>query len=187
MVEFLGAERLIGYQDRAEPVNPDLYNEVVARLPAPEYADSLEALAPDVAVEWDFERNGFLLPSMFTPGSDQKVFWKCSECGHSWPATIKHRTIQSSGCPKCAVRRSRGPRLPKKICPNCKLEFQPRMATQKHCSAICGHLSRRKIEGTLNAALVENISLIEKAKGIEFIVRLHATLNRELQMLSHLI
>ncbi|TFH22542.1 hypothetical protein E4G67_04250, partial [Candidatus Bathyarchaeota archaeon] len=63
---------------------------------------SLEALFPEVAKEWDYETNYPLLPSSFSPFSHRKVSWKC-EKGHTWNATIATRSI-GHGCPKCSGR-----------------------------------------------------------------------------------
>jgi len=43
-------------------------------------------------------------PTDFTPGSDQKVPWKCGDCQHMWDATIVRRRKgeQPTGCPACA-------------------------------------------------------------------------------------
>jgi rubrerythrin len=40
----------------------------------------------------------------FTPGSGEKVPWRCGKCGWEWNAAIKSRTSsdRSSGCPACA-------------------------------------------------------------------------------------
>ena len=39
----------------------------------------------------------------FTPASNEKVPWKCGECGGEWKASIKDRTRSDrpSGCPEC--------------------------------------------------------------------------------------
>ncbi len=51
--------------------------------------------------EWDYEKNGDLLPSMVTWGSHKRVSWKCSK-GHKWEAVIKERTkIRGNTCPVC--------------------------------------------------------------------------------------
>lgn len=38
---------------------------------------------PQLAAEWDHEKNGSLTPSDVMAGTEKKVWWKCSE-GHSW-------------------------------------------------------------------------------------------------------
>ena len=44
--------------------------------------NSLFFLFPEIAKEWDYEKNGDLKPTDVTKGSDKKVWWKCKK-GHS--------------------------------------------------------------------------------------------------------
>lgn len=62
----------------------------------------LLTLFPDIAKEWDYDKNGDLLPSDISGKSSVKVWWKCSE-GHEWKATVGNRTHNNSGCPKCNI------------------------------------------------------------------------------------
>ena len=55
---------------------------------------------PDIAKEWNYEKNGELLPSGITAGSSRKVWWKCSICGYEWSAVVYSRK-NGSGCPIC--------------------------------------------------------------------------------------
>ena len=67
-----------------------------------EIEGSLEELRPDLVEEWDFEKNGRLLPSMFSLHSNDIVWWKCKKCGHKWRAMINTRTRPNgSGCAIC--------------------------------------------------------------------------------------
>ena len=66
--------------------------------------DSLLMTHPDLAVEWDFEKNGDLTPEQVSKGQVRKVFWKCSK-GHSYEARIDHRCSMNSGCPYCANKK----------------------------------------------------------------------------------
>lgn len=61
--------------------------------------NDLASQNPDLAVEWDYEKNGNLTPEMVTAGSDCSVWWKC-KLGHGWKATIYSR--KTTGCPYCA-------------------------------------------------------------------------------------
>jgi hypothetical protein len=74
------------------------------RLAIPGETD-LATLRPDLAVEWDAERNGEkLTPSTVSPGSGKRAWWT-GTCGHSWQATIVTRTSDAGcGCPFCANR-----------------------------------------------------------------------------------
>lgn len=67
---------------------------------------------PELAEEWDVDKNDSRLPIKFTCGSNKKVWWKCSICGNEWQATINHRT-NGRGCPECA-KKNRSEKLSKK-------------------------------------------------------------------------
>lgn len=66
--------------------------------------ESLAVLHPDIASEWDYERNK---DSGFTPetiGLDtrKKFWWHCNNgCNHSYQATIHFRVSRNSGCAVC--------------------------------------------------------------------------------------
>lgn len=62
--------------------------------------NDLETLFPDIASEWNYEKNNDLFPSMVTLHSNKKVWWKCSVCGHEWRAIINDRS-KGTGCPRC--------------------------------------------------------------------------------------
>lgn len=65
---------------------------------------SLLAANPDIAKEWDYERNAPLTPDVVARAANVKVWWKCSK-GHNWEATINNRTSNGRGCPYCSGRR----------------------------------------------------------------------------------
>lgn len=67
-------------------------------------SNSLEEQYPDIATEWHPNKNQNLTPRMFPPGSDQKVWWKCSFCTNEYQASIGHRT-NGTGCPVCAIEK----------------------------------------------------------------------------------
>lgn len=61
---------------------------------------------PDLAKEWDNERNGDLSPDKVTYGSRLTVYWRCPTCGQSYPMRISNRTApskqkSSDKCPVC--------------------------------------------------------------------------------------
>lgn len=69
----------------------------------------LQSLNPQLALEWNYERNKGLkngngrdvsTPDKVERCSTQKVWWKCKH-GHEWEAKIESRT-KGSGCPYCA-------------------------------------------------------------------------------------
>lgn len=54
-----------------------------------DYSSSLAAKLPEIAKQWDFERNTGT-PADYRTGSHDEVWWKC-ENGHSWKARIYSR------------------------------------------------------------------------------------------------
>ena len=67
---------------------------------------SLAEEFPEIASEWDYEKNAPLIPENFAPHSNDKVSWICKTCGARWEAAIGDRTRpDSTGCPDCARKR----------------------------------------------------------------------------------
>ena len=66
--------------------------------------NDLATLYPDIAAQWDEEKNGALHPSNVTAGSNRRVWWRC-EKGHSYRAVIAQRVQRGGGCPYCANRK----------------------------------------------------------------------------------
>lgn len=64
---------------------------------------------PEIAAEWDYERNAPLDPTMLTPTSNHKVWWNCPK-GHHYQSWIGDRTGKwKTGCPYCSRRRKLPP------------------------------------------------------------------------------
>ena len=68
--------------------------------------NNLAFLHPDIAKEWDSEKNDGALPSDYVPGSGKRAWWKCAR-GHSWAAQINSRIGSGSGCPICSPQTSK--------------------------------------------------------------------------------
>ena len=66
---------------------------------------SFGELYPELAKEWHPTKNEGLTPYMFKPGSEHKVWWKCSKCGNEYQTTVARRT-QNGGCIKCGIKQS---------------------------------------------------------------------------------
>ena len=64
----------------------------------------LQSQFPDIAREWNYRRNGTLLPNQISAQSGKKVWWICSE-GHEWKAVVANRTGNRSGCPRCNLEK----------------------------------------------------------------------------------
>jgi hypothetical protein len=55
---------------------------------------------PEIASEWNYERNDGLTPHDVIKRSTKKVWWKCHSCGNEWETRIDLR-IRGIGCPVC--------------------------------------------------------------------------------------
>lgn len=74
--------------------------------------NSLTELFPEIASQWDYERNNEkhkkdkkhpLTPNDVVVGSNKKVAWECDEGpDHRWDTTVSKRTRERQGCPYCA-------------------------------------------------------------------------------------
>ncbi len=67
-------------------------------------AKSLSTVYPELAKEWNYDKNNGIMPAQVLVGSTKKVWWKC-EIGHEWQATIVGRTGRNAGCPYCSSNR----------------------------------------------------------------------------------
>jgi len=65
--------------------------------------NDLLTVNPILANEWNYEKNGKLIPKSVTPNSNKKVWWECNH-KHEWQATIASRN-SGTGCPYCAGQR----------------------------------------------------------------------------------
>ena len=62
--------------------------------------NDLQTLRPEVAANWDYEKNQSLKPDDFSIGSGKYVWWKCPQ-GHNWQDSITKRCTVNH-CPFCA-------------------------------------------------------------------------------------
>ncbi len=67
------------------------------------YKDSLAYKLPELAKEWDFEKNT-VKPEEVYATSNKKFWWKCKKCGKSWEAVVACRALRNTGCPYCSGR-----------------------------------------------------------------------------------
>ena len=61
--------------------------------------NDLATTHPQLSAEWNYEKNGDLLPTQVSSGSGKKVWWICPE-GHEWQAAIYSRVL-GSNCYYC--------------------------------------------------------------------------------------
>lgn len=66
--------------------------------------NDLATVAPLIAAEWNYEKNGDLTPSQIARASGKEVWWKC-EKGHEYQMRVLNRTAQGQGCPYCSGKR----------------------------------------------------------------------------------
>ena len=65
--------------------------------------NDLETVAPELAAQWDSEKNKELTPRQVTAFSNKKAWWRCSR-NHSFQAAISARS-RGTGCPYCANKK----------------------------------------------------------------------------------
>lgn len=71
---------------------------------------TLSEAFPNLARQWDYERNEGLTPDKIHAGSHLKVWWKCPVCGYSYQKRVSNRTapskrpFESEKCPICLGR-----------------------------------------------------------------------------------
>ncbi len=64
--------------------------------------NDLATTDPELLDEWDYEKNGELLPTAISRNSMRIIWWKCAS-GHSWRAKITDRTLEGKGCYLCEM------------------------------------------------------------------------------------
>lgn len=95
------------------------------------YHSSLAYLRPDIAAEWDYDKNGELKPEKVSIGSSKLIWWKCHTpcehgCPHEWAARVSDRVNKEGGCPYCCSNRQ-------KICIHQSILYtQPEIAEEWH-------------------------------------------------------
>ncbi|CAJ1007913.1 putative Zinc-ribbon domain containing protein [Leishmania naiffi] len=65
----------------------------------------LRVAAPDIAAEWDHERNPMhLYPEIVGIGYMHPVYWRCRGCANSYQMSVEKRVVRGCGCPLCEDR-----------------------------------------------------------------------------------
>lgn len=64
--------------------------------------NTLQVLFPNIASEWDYEKNKPITPDIVPPKSNKVYYWHCQKCGKSWTSTPNYRTKTLSNCPFCS-------------------------------------------------------------------------------------
>ena len=97
--------RVLTYLSAEAFVNTEEFSLFMSYFPSPFPEASLAETYPDVAAQWDYEKNYPLTPYNFTHGSKHKVHWICKN-GHQHYTTINSKTwrakSRTNGCKYCA-------------------------------------------------------------------------------------
>lgn len=84
-------------------LNDKEYRRICSFLPGPPPEKSIAILYPKISKEWETNKNFPLLPSMFTKGSNAKVWWKCLKCKNLYQQAIYNRCGPAKqGCRPCS-------------------------------------------------------------------------------------
>lgn len=67
--------------------------------------NDLKTVYPDIAADWDYEKNGGLKPSDVMARSGKKVWWKCRTCHGSWQCEVSYRVQDKKVCPYCKKKK----------------------------------------------------------------------------------
>ena len=59
---------------------------------------------PELASEWNFDKNKSIFPDSVSAGCNDIVWWKCKTCGYEWEAQINSRN-RGNGCPNCRPKK----------------------------------------------------------------------------------
>ncbi len=77
---------------------------------------SLAKIRPDIAIEFDEEKNGISSDDISVQ-SNKKMWFKCSKCGFEWQTKVNNRTsTNNQGCPICAKEKVRLSRCRAVLC-----------------------------------------------------------------------
>lgn len=90
----MGVQILVNTFEDSANIREQFYTELAS--------NSVAALYPEVAEEWNAEKNGAITPNMVSYGSNEQYWWKCSTCQREWLATVADRTTGGKGCSRCA-------------------------------------------------------------------------------------
>jgi len=84
-------------------VDVDIKRDAIAIENLREYTEKQNSILfsnPELAKEWNYEKNGNIRPEHFAMSSGKKAWWKCQK-GHEWQARIADRN-SGKGCPYCS-------------------------------------------------------------------------------------
>lgn len=80
-------------------------NKIISQYKQLDNKKSISSLFPLISSEWNYQRNGNILPTMISAGSHEYFWWKCN-LGHEWRAKIVDRTRKNTKCPYCSNKKT---------------------------------------------------------------------------------
>lgn len=99
---------LAGYLSEKDFVSNEDFASYASYSDRPIPENSLAEKFPEIAAQWDYEKNAPLTPYDFSHGSKYRAWWLCDN-GHSFDAIIGSRTAHAGGrykgCRYCAKER----------------------------------------------------------------------------------
>ena len=76
--------------------------EILAQYVSGSVEHSFQDQHPQLAKDWDWQRNGTLMPNMFAPNVPYKFYWVCRSCGRSYQMSMSNRQkVNPDTCPFC--------------------------------------------------------------------------------------
>ena len=69
----------------------------------PTATNNMSVTHPQLAKEFDYEKNAPLAPEALIAGTNKKLWWRCQTCDYKWQATGAAR-VRGNGCPSCSNR-----------------------------------------------------------------------------------
>ncbi len=106
-----GAQKIWWKCDRGHSWEASIASRISAHTGCPYCANQkfesgyndLKTLYPELAKEWNYEKNDGLLPENVIAGGTKRVWWKCAQ-GHEWASIVSSR-INGRGCPYCSNKK----------------------------------------------------------------------------------
>jgi rubrerythrin len=134
---------------------------------------------PELAMQWNYEKNYPLRPEQVLPNLTKKFWWLCDNCGHEWMSSIHYRNNRNAPCPHCKM--SKGEHRVKTFLdshniqyhyehpfPDCKhiknLRFDFYTPTYNFCIEYQGEFHYKVIEGISNAKSLERQQKCDRIK-----------------------
>lgn len=94
----------LGISD-AEIKIEETYSSILEKTLSLKKENSVASVIPKILSEWDFSKNGQILPEYISIKSRRKVWWICPTCSYSYKQSAYNRIELKRGCPICSNKR----------------------------------------------------------------------------------